>query len=174
MPRSLVIVVTLFAARLAAGDVLDAAAAGFTIQHEAIVPADRALVWKAAIGEVQDWWNPDHTVANGRLSIEPTALGCFCERFAGSDAVAHLQVTAVSTGVMLRMTGGLGPLGLLGVSGNMTWEFFDSDLGTRVRFTYAVGGYRDGGLRELAGPVDDVIGDALRRLREHVEARDAG
>ncbi len=72
------------------------------------------------------------------------------------------------------MTGGLGPLGLLGVDGNMTWEFFDADNGTTVRFSYAVGGYRPGGLDEFAGPVDYVIGEALQRMKAYAETGDPG
>jgi hypothetical protein len=79
----------------------------------------------------------------------------------------------VSPGILLRLTGGLGPLGLLGVTGNMTWEFGDDEDGTRVAFTYAVGGYRAGGLDEFAGPVDSVIGEALQRLKSYVETGDA-
>ena len=70
------------------------------------------------------------------------------------------------------MTGGLGPLGLMGVDGNMTWEFEDADGGTRVRFTYAVGGYMAGGLDQMAGPVDRVLGEALTRLKAFAETGD--
>lgn len=171
MHRFLALCLGAFAAGAAQADVLDSADGGFTIQHEIIVSAGRADVWNTAIAEVGTWWNPDHTVAYGQMSIDPRPLGCFCEKLEGSDGVVHLVVTSVSTGVMLRLTGGLGPLGLMGASGNMTWEFFDSDLGTRVRFTYAVGGYRAGGMGELAAPVDSVVGDALRRLKNHAENR---
>ena len=61
----------------------------------------------------------------------------------------------------------------MGVDGNMTWEFFDANDGTRVKFTYAVGGYRPGGLGAIALPVDYVIGEALHRLKAHVETGDA-
>ena len=70
---------------------------------------------------------------------------------------------------MLRLTGGLGPLGLMGVDGNMTWDFEAVEGATRVRFTYAVGGYMKGGLEQMAGPVDYVLGEALGRLRNYVE-----
>jgi hypothetical protein len=83
-------------------------------------------------------------------------------------------VTFVNPGIVLRLTGGLGPLGLMGVGGNMTWEFFDAEEGTRVRFTYAVGGYRAGGLGAIALPVDYVIGEALQRLKAYIETGDAG
>ena len=154
----------------AVGEVLDAAPGGFTVQHERLVAADRSTAWSAAIG-VGDWWSDDHTVAGdaARLRIDPRPLGCFCEYLGGDDGVVHLIVTSASSQVMLRMTGGLGPLGLMGVSGNMTWEFFDDVAGTRIRFTYAVGGYHEKGLDTLAAPVDTVVGDALARLKSHIE-----
>jgi uncharacterized protein YndB with AHSA1/START domain len=155
----------------AIAEVRDSGPNGFTTVHEVIVAAPRAVVWAAAVDEVGLWWNAEHTVGGdaSRLSIEARPLGCFCERLGADDGVVHLQVTTVSARTFLRMTGGLGPLGLLGVNGNFTWEFFDAGEGTRVRFTYAIGGYRDGGLEALAGPVDQVIGDALAHLRTHVE-----
>ena len=55
----------------------------------------------------------------------------------------------------------------------MTWDFFDDENGTRVKFTYVVGGYRPGGLTAFAIPVDYVIGEALQRLKAHVETGDA-
>ncbi len=157
----------------ASSEVLDADESGFTVRHEVLVNAPRAEVWHAAVNGIGNWWNASHTVGGdaSRLHIEPRPLGCFCERLAGDDGVVHLLVTTVSSGVLLRLTGGLGPLGLMGVNGNMTWEFFDAEEGTRLRFTYAVGGYRDGGLLALAGPVDGVITEALERLKAHVDGQ---
>ena len=51
----------------------------------------------------------------------------------------------------------------------MTWEFEDVEGGTRVSFTYAVGGYRKDGLDKIAPAVDSVIGEALGRLKAYVE-----
>lgn len=155
-------------------DVMNAAPGGFLIEHEVIIRADRARVWQAAVDEVGQWWHSDHTISGdaSRMSINARPMGCFCENLIGDNGVVHLMVTSVSGNVMLRMTGGLGPLGLMGVNGNMTWEFFDADDGTRVSFAYAVGGYRPGGLEGIAVPVDYVIGEALARLRAHVEGTD--
>lgn len=152
-------------------EVVDASTAGFTIQHETIIAADRAMTWNAAINDIGGWWSDDHTVSGdaSRLSIDARPLGCFCEQLAGDDGVVHQVVTSVSSNVLLRLTGGLGPLGLMGVDGNMTWEFFDDAAGTKVRFTYAVGGYSAGGLDTIAGAVDAVIGEALGLLKDHVE-----
>jgi hypothetical protein len=80
-----------------------------------------------------------------------------------------MMVTFVNPGVMLRLTGGLGPLGLMGVAGNMTLEFDEGDAGTVVTMQYAVGGYMDGGLDVVAPAVDAVLGEAMTRLMTYVK-----
>ena len=155
-------------------EVIDAAPGGFSLVHEVTISAPREEAWQAAVFNVGQWWSSDHTISGDatRMSIDPRPQGCFCEAISEHAGVVHLTVTFVNPNVLLRLTGGLGPLGLLGVDGNMTWEFFDVEDGTRVRFAYAVGGYRPGGLEEMAGPVDYVIGEALQRLKRFVETGD--
>ena len=158
-------------ASAAAGEVRDSAANGFTIVNEVVIATDRAAAWQAAVGEIGLWWSSDHTVSGdaARMSIDPAMQGCFCESLGADAGVVHLTVTMVNPTVLLRMTGGLGPLGLMGLDGNMTWEFEDAEDGTRVRFTYAVGGYSPAGLDAIAAPVDGVIGEALNRLKLYIE-----
>ncbi len=155
----------------AIAEVTDSAANGFTTTSEVVIDDGRAESWVAAVGNVDQWWSPDHTVSGdaARLSITPELHGCFCEMQGETAGVVHLTVTMVNSTHILRMTGGLGPLGLMGVDGNMTWEFEDADEGTRVRFTYAVGGYAKDGLDQIAPAVDFVIGEALDRLKAFVE-----
>jgi uncharacterized protein YndB with AHSA1/START domain len=156
-------------------EVIDAAPSGFSLVQEVTIAAPRQNAWRAAVYEVGMWWSSDHTISGdaSKMSINPVPQGCFCEAIGEHAGVVHLTVTFVNPNVLLRLTGGLGPLGLLGVDGNMTWEFFDAEEGTVVRFSYAVGGYRPGGLDQIAGPVDSVIGDALQRLKSFVETGDA-
>ena len=151
--------------------VTDAAANGFTTVNDIVIASDRAATWVAAVSEVDRWWSPDHTVSGeaSRLSLRPEMQGCFCESLGERAGVVHLVVTMVNSTHLLRMTGGLGPLGLMGVDGNMTWEFEDVEGGTRVTFSYAVGGYNKDGLDKLAPAVDFVIGEALVRLKAYVE-----
>jgi len=160
---------------VATAEVLDAASGGFSLVHEVTIDASRDEAWRAAVDEVGRWWNSEHTISGdaGNMSIDAQPQGCFCESLGEHAGVVHLTVTFVNPRVLLRLTGGLGPLGLMGVDGNMTWEFIDADEGTLVRFAYAVGGYRPGGLEELAGPVDFVVGEALQRLKAHVETGNA-
>jgi hypothetical protein len=82
-----------------------------------------------------------------------------------------MTVTFVNPTVMLRLSGGLGPLGLMGVSGNMTWEFEDSDEGTSVTWNYAVGGYLPQGLDQIASAVDAVLSEQLNSLKRFVDDR---
>lgn len=159
----------------AVAEVVDAAAGGFTSVNETTIDAPRDAVWHAAVTEINQWWSSDHTISGeaSRLRIDARPQGCFCEDLGEGAGVVHMTVTTHSPIAMLRLTGGLGPLGLMGVDGNLTWEFSDTDAGTGVRFTYAVGGYRPGGLDEIAGPVDSVIGEALLRLKAWIETGDA-
>lgn len=174
-PFNAVLLVLFSAGGPAAAEVVDAAADGFTTVNEVRVDAPRAEAWRIATSEIDEWWSADHTVSGdaGRLFIEVQPKGCFCERLGDDAGVVHLIVTMVSPGVVLRMTGGLGPLGLMGVNGNMTWEFDDDSDGSRIKFTYAVGGYYSGGLDNISAAVDGVIGEALLRLKAHIETGDA-
>jgi uncharacterized protein YndB with AHSA1/START domain len=174
-PIRIFLLAVVFWSVAASAEVLNAEHTGFTISNEVIIDASREDVWRAAIHEVGAWWNPDRTVSGdaSRLRISAKPQGCFCEDFGNDTGVVHLVVTMVNPAVVLRLTGALGPLGLMGVSGNMTWEFEDANGGTRVKFTYAVGGYRAGGLDAISVPVDYVIGEALARMKAHIETGDA-
>ena len=170
MKKTIVVVALGLFAPLANAEVKDAAANGFTTVNEVVIAAGRAEAWVAAM-RVGSWWSSDHTISGdaSRLSIQPIMQGCFCESLGKQAGVVHLVVTMVNPTHMLRLTGGLGPLGLMGVDGNMTWEFEGDEKSTRVRFTYAVGGYSATGLDEIAPTVDVVIGEALGRLKAYIE-----
>ena len=155
----------------AVAEVTDSRASGFTTVNEVVIDASRAEARIAAVNEVGSWWSSDHTISGdaARMSIRPETQGCFCETLGEKAGVVHLVVTMVNPTNLLRMTGALGPLGLMGVDGNMIWEFVDAQDGTSVRFTYAVGGYSKDGLDQIAPAVDYVLGEALDRLKTYVE-----
>ena len=175
--RTLVAVPLLAVSAAAArAEVLDSAPNGFTVRHQVEIEADRIAVWQAAVGNVGEWWSSDHTVSGdaANMSITTTVPGCFCESLGPDAGLVHMTVSFVNPGVMIRLTGGLGPLGLMGVSGNMTWEFEESEAGTVVTLQYAVGGYMDGGLDNIAPAVDGVLGEAVARLRSYAESGEPG
>ena len=160
------------AAMAANAEVTDSASNGFSITHRITVAADRAQVYGAMVNNVGQWWSDDHTMSGSasNMYIDAGVPGCFCERLGNSGIVVHMAVTFVNPGVMLRLTGGLGPLGLMGVNGNMTWEFAVEDGGTRVTLTYAVGGYMPGGLDAIAPAVDAVLLAQIESLKAHAES----
>lgn len=158
-------------------EVLDEAPGGFTIEHRVTVPVVRMAAWDSFVNGVGSWWHSDHTMSGdaGNLYIDATPLGCFCEKLADNAGLVHLQVTFANPGVMLRLSGGLGPLGLMGVAGNLTVEFeqqADDPGKTVVTMQYAVGGYRAGGLAPLAAPVDSVLGQQIGRFAAYAGNRD--
>ncbi|MDX1404865.1 MAG: hypothetical protein R3192_10015 [Woeseiaceae bacterium] len=152
-------------------EVIDADKYGFTIRITTPVFAERMAVYQAAINHVGRWWHPDHTISGfaENMYIDAQVPGCFCERLGDGAGIVHLMVTYLSPGIVVRLTGGLGPLGLMGVNGNMTWEFDEADSGTLVTLNYAVGGYYDGGLDSIAPAVDGVLEEAMARLRVFAE-----
>ena len=156
----------------ATAEVLDAAANGFTVRYSVSVNADRRTVYDAAVDNIGQWWSSDHTMSGNAaaLYLTTTLPGCFCEALGGDAGFVHMTISWVSPGEVIRLTGGLGPLGLMGVSGNMTWEFEEDEAGgTVLTLEYAVGGYMDGGLDAVAPAVDGVLSEAMNRLKSFVE-----
>ena len=173
MKKAILVLLAAAMPATALAEVIDSAANGFTTVNEVVVDSARPEAWAAAI-DIAKWWSSDHTVSAdaGRLSIDAKPQGCFCETLGRRSGVVHLVVTAVMPGTSLRMTGGLGPLGLMGVDGNMTWDFADTENGTSIRMTYAVGGYMATGLDRIAPAVDGVLAEALDRLKAYIETGD--
>ncbi|WP_341502660.1 SRPBCC family protein [Gallaecimonas sp. GXIMD4217] len=149
----------------AQAEVLSAADNGFAIQHQVLVPVapEKAYAQFLRVGQ---WWDGEHSWFGdaSKFSIQPRAGGCFCE-IDGDRQVLHMTVTYVDPGRELRMVGGLGPLQMMGLSGGMAWQFEAVEGGTRIRHSYAVSGYAEGGLSKLAVVVDRVQGHQLERLR---------
>ena len=176
MRRKLLLAVIAVAAfQSASADVESVDVTGFKTTTQVVVNASREDAWNAAINDIGSWWSADHTISgdSGRLQIDAKPQGCFCETLGQDAGVVHMTVTTVFPYAVLRLTGGLGPLGLMGVQGNMTWEFDEAGDDTRITLSYAVGGYVEGGLDAMAAPVDGVLTDALKRLQAYINNGDA-
>ncbi len=150
--------------------VKDAAPGGFSLENVADVPTDPRTTWQALIGDVDRWWPADHTWwgAEGVLSIEPRAGGCFCERL-GEQQALHMLVTFVDPGRLLRLTGGLGPLQGMGLHGALEFRLAPAEGGgTRITMAYRAGGYTPDDLSKFAPVVDRVQGLQLGGLADHL------
>lgn len=155
----------------ACGEVVASAATGFTVKHAVTVAKPAAETWHA-LGRLGSWWGKDHTwsgdAANLSLDLKPG--GCWCEALPGGG-VQHMTVVFAQPGQLLRLTGGLGPLQQLAVTGVMTWQFAEQNGKTSLTMTYVVAGA--GGLDGVAAPVDGVLTLQMERLKRFAETGNA-
>ncbi len=86
--------------------------------------------------------------------------------------IEHARVVYAQPAKTLRLTGALGPLQEFGVNGSMTWQIEAAGGGSRVTFTYNVGGYADRPLADWAPIVDEVLGGQVARLGRYLTAGD--
>ncbi len=149
---------------------------GFSIVHMAEVPATPEELWKRLI-EPKDWWSKTHSWSGSAagFSVDPRAGGCFCEALQEKQAdgkmktvgsVEHMRVIFASPGKVLRMQGALGPLQSEAVLGTFTvaMEPSKSGTGTKVSFSYVVGGYMRYKPADIATAVDKVIAEQFTRM----------
>lgn len=142
---------------------------GFLVTHRHEVTATPHRVYEA-LAEIDKWWNGGHSWSGqaANLSLATQAGGCFCERW-GASSVVHARVIHAVEGRMLRLEGSLGPLQALATTGVLTFAMAPKDGGTALVVTYRVAGHEAAGLQPLAGPVDGVIGEQVRRLVAYLE-----
>jgi uncharacterized protein YndB with AHSA1/START domain len=155
----------------AQADVVDRSASGFTVKTTVSVAAAPQRVYQDLLN-VGAWWDKAHTYSgdakNMTLAAQPG--GCFCEKYAGG-AIEHGRVVFVSPDRLLRLSGALGPLQEMAITGTMTWaiEPAKQGSGSTVTMTYAVGGYAPGGLDKLADIVDMVLAQQVKLLKAYAE-----
>lgn len=144
-------------------------ASGFLVTQQQVVRSSAHRIYEA-LGEVGKWWNPEHTWSGdaANLSLQTQASACFCERWEGNSA-EHARVVYAAKDSVLRLHGALGPLQALAVNGVLTFSLSEENGRTTVQVTYRVSGNESSGLQNLAGPVDSVVGEQLRRLAAYVE-----
>lgn len=149
---------------------------GFSTLHAADVLAKPEDVWKRLLAP-KDWWNPSHSWSGSTegFYIDPQAGGCFCELFQEKDkdgklvtkgSVEHMRVLFAHPARVLRMRGGLGPLQSEAVTGTLTiaMEPLKSGAGTRISFSYVVGGYMRFKTADIGPAADAMLRDQFDRL----------
>jgi uncharacterized protein YndB with AHSA1/START domain len=167
--RALILAAALLASPAQAA-VTDVSPAGFTATRSIDINAPPQAVWDALVAPAK-WWNGQHSWSGDakNLTLEPRVGGCFCEALPPDGKVQHLAVVRVEPGKTLNLSGSLGPLSMSGAGGNFLMGLEPTAGGTRLTWTYAVGGYFKGGIDKLAGPVDGVMGEQMARLKSLVE-----
>ncbi|MBK9004394.1 MAG: hypothetical protein IPM67_13170 [Sphingomonadales bacterium] len=149
---------------------------GFSTLHAADVLAKPEDVWKRLLAP-KDWWNPAHSWSGSTdgFYIDPQAGGCFCELFQEKDkdgklstkgSVEHMRVIFSQPAKVLRMQGSLGPLQAEAATGTLTiaMEPLKDGAGTRVSFSYVVGGYMRFKTADIGPAVDAVLREQFDRM----------
>ncbi len=153
-------------------EVVESAPNGFQIEIKSGIEQPPARVYEAFVEQIGEWWDSSHTYSGdaGNLSIDATPQGGMIEKFPQGGFVRHLQVVLVQPGKAIRLTGGLGPLQSMGVSGAMTFGFAPSATdGTNLTLRYNVSGFAPSGLDRLAAPVNQVLTTQVERLKRFAE-----
>ncbi|HEY3637370.1 MAG TPA: SRPBCC domain-containing protein [Rhizomicrobium sp.] len=150
----------------ASATIVDAGAAGFTVEETVDIPAPPDQVYQALVTPSR-WWSSDHTYSHdaANLSLDPKAGGCWCETLAGGGSVQHMTVVNAIPRKMLRLRGALGPLQSMAVDGAMTITLNADGKITHLTLIYTVGGYAKGGFTNISKAVDRVLGEQTERLR---------
>jgi hypothetical protein len=145
---------------------------GFRTESVILVNARPEAAWRAFI-LVANWWDPAHTWSGSarNLRVEARAGGCFCEKLGDGGSVEHARVVFAQPGRLIRLTGALGPLQEMPVSGVLTYKFAPDGPGTRITMTYHVAGALSLEAAKLAPLVDQVMQGQFERLRDHINGR---
>jgi hypothetical protein len=155
-------------------EILNQSANGFTSKTTMNIHATPDDVYRRIVRNVGDWWNPAHTFSGDAhyLTIDPKAMGCFCEKLPNLGSVRHMEVVMAAPGEKLVMIGALGPLQSLAVTASMTIQLSAGEGGTKLEATYAVAGYLPAGMNTWAAPVDGVLTEQFTRLKNYIERGD--
>jgi len=167
-----VFALTLMSAGVAGAEIVSSSPTSFILRGEATVTATPDRAWRA-LTQPGRWWNSEHTYSGDarRLTLDPRAGGCWCERWGDGQSVEHMRVVAVleNDGVRtLRMAGGLGPLQAMGVSGVLTFTIAPDASGAKITIEYRVSGEPGLGLDQIAAPVDSVLMEQFGRLSRYI------
>lgn len=155
---------------IATAQVVESSANGFLIQtsHELELNAERA--YSAFVDGFSDWYDASHSYSgkaeNLSLDLEKH---CMLERLSDGGFVRHMEIVFHQPGKLLRMTGGLGPLQGMGVSGAMTFTFSESAGKSKIEMAYSVSGADHLKLDKIAAPVNQVLNIQLGRFQKYCE-----
>lgn len=164
-------------------EVSAASEGGFVVSGElTLLNADPGDVWPVLVAPGQ-WWSDAHSWSGSaaNMTLDPVAGGCFCEAIPGQQpgSVEHMRVVQVRPEALLVMRGGLGPLqgealtGVLAIRLEpvtaVSAQSADAANGTKLVWTYVVGGYARFPLVDVAPAVDGVLREQMQRLAARMQ-----
>lgn len=147
-------------------DVVESSPTHYVLRHEATSTLSAEALWARLI-EPSAWWHPDHTYSGDakNLSLDLEPGGLWAETWDGG-AVTHGTVLLVTDGQTLRMNAPFGPLQEVGAHTIWTITVSENGAGSKAVFDEVASGPPTAKLDELAGAVDYVKTEAIKRLTE--------
>ena len=141
---------------------------GIAIEHVLLTRATPGRAYQHLIEDLAEWWDPNHSYSgkSENLSMD-LDRACFLEKLEEGGFVRHMEIVYHQPGKLLRLTGGLGPLQRLGVSGTLDFKFEELNGQTRITLSYVVAGSSLSGLQPIAPAIDGVLGNQLQRLVDY-------
>ncbi|WP_323843922.1 hypothetical protein [Microbulbifer magnicolonia] len=141
----------------------------FSIRLEQELARDGASIYRG-LADLPQWWNPAHSYSGAaeNLSMELRAGGCFCEQWKEAS-VEHLRVIYALPGREVRLSGGLGPLQSMPVSGLMRWRIVPQGDKSLLTWEYRVWGSSANNLDKIAEPVNTVLAEQFKALKDYLE-----
>lgn len=164
----------------AQAEVVSSSPESFRIRHAVAIDSPADVVWSALV-QPGKWWSSSHTFSGSAsgLSLDLRAGGCWCEQLANGGSVQHMAVLNVTPLQTLVLSGALGPLQTMGLTGAMTFSLAPGDGGITLTLTYNVGGapldgtpLGDAGA--VARAVDGVLAEQVSRLKKLAETGTPG
>lgn len=152
------------------GRVVENDSRGFVTESIVSIHASANHVWDT-LGEVSNWWDSHHSFSLDakNLVLDLRVGGYFLEQMGGGQGVIHSTVIFSKRGELLRLSGALGPLQMLGAHGTLTLEFKQNESGIELHAMYVVVGRN---LQDWAAAVEQVLDQQLIRLKNFVETGD--
>lgn len=145
-------------------DVIAASPGHYTLRHEAVSSLAPGALWNRLV-HPETWWSPAHSYSGdaANLSLDPRAGGLWKEEWDGGS-VAHGEVLYVNPGEQLRLEAPFGPLQSMAVDVVWTITILPEGTGSKVIFDEVANGSDASNLDKVAGAVDGVKAEAMRRL----------
>ncbi len=151
-------------------EVTASAADGFQIKITKTAAGDPNAVFNCLFHDLPKWWDAEHSYSghaeNFSLDLEKQ---CMLEKLPNGGFVRHLEIVFYQPGKVLRLTGGLGPLQEMGVTGALTFNLNPSGDNTDIELTYNVVGCDAQNLDKLAPAVEYVLNLQMDRLKKHCD-----
>lgn len=151
-------------------EVTSSAADGFQIKITKSVAGGASEVCECLVNDISKWWDATHSYSGNAQNFSMDLENhCLLEKLPDGGFVRHMEIVFYQPRRVLRLTGGLGPLQEMGVTGALTFKLNQNGDYTDVELTYNVVGRDAQNLEKLAPAVNSVLNQQMDRLKKHCD-----